>query len=96
MRVRTRGRAGLRRLSTGGFRLRLGYPGALQDADGTNETLNVDLSTSYEVNDHLTISLEGLNLTDEANDQFTDTHANRVVVYTHTGRQVFLGARYKF
>ncbi|HEU5136837.1 MAG TPA: TonB-dependent receptor [Steroidobacteraceae bacterium] len=68
----------------------------IQDADGTNETLNVDLSTSYEVNDHLTISLEGLNLTDEANDQFTDTHANRVVVYTHTGRQVFLGARYKF
>jgi iron complex outermembrane receptor protein len=60
---------------------------AIQDADGTNETLNVDLSTSYEVNDHLTISLEGLNLTDEANDQFTDTH---------TGRQVFVGARYKF
>jgi outer membrane receptor protein involved in Fe transport len=30
----------------------------------------VDLSTSYELNDHLTISLEGLNLTDEANDQF--------------------------
>jgi len=68
----------------------------IQDADGTNETLNVDLSTSYEVNEHLTISLEGLNLTDEANDQFTDTQTNRVVVYTHTGRQVFLGARYKF
>lgn len=68
----------------------------IQDADGTNETLNVDLSTSYEINDHLTISLEGLNLTDEANDQFTDTQTNRVVVYTHTGRQVFLGARYKF
>ena len=69
---------------------------AIQDADGTNETLNVDLSTSYEINDHLTISLEGLNLTDEANDQFTDTQTNRVVVYTHTGRQVFFGARYKF
>jgi iron complex outermembrane recepter protein len=68
----------------------------IQDADGTNESLNVDLSTSYEINDHLTISLEGLNLTDEANDQFTDTRTNRVVVYTHTGRQVFFGARYKF
>ena len=44
----------------------------------------------------LTVSLEGLNLTDEANDQFTDTVADRVVVYTHTGRQFFLGARYKF
>ena len=68
----------------------------IQDADGTNETLNLDLSTSYAFNDHLTISLEGLNLTDEANDQFTDTQSNRMVVYTHTGRQVFLGARYKF
>ena len=68
----------------------------IQDAEGTNETLNVDFSASYAINDHLTISLEGLNLTDEANDQFIDTQTNRVVVYTHTGRQVFLGARYKF
>ena len=68
----------------------------IQDAEGTNETLNVDFSASYALNDHLTISLEGLNLTDEVNDQFIDTTTNRVVVYTHTGRQVFLGARYKF
>jgi iron complex outermembrane recepter protein len=68
----------------------------IQDADGTNETFNLDLSASYALNDHLTVSLEGLNLTDEANDQFTDTLTNRVVVYTHTGRQLFLGARYKF
>jgi iron complex outermembrane recepter protein len=67
-----------------------------QDADGTNATLNVDLSASYSINDQLTLSLEALNLTDEANDQFTDTTSNRVVVYTHTGRQLFVGARYKF
>jgi TonB-dependent receptor len=67
-----------------------------QDADGTNETFNVDLSASYAFNDHVTVSLEGLNLTDEANDQFTDTVADRVVVHTHTGRQFFLGARFKF
>jgi iron complex outermembrane receptor protein len=68
----------------------------IQDAEGTNETLNVDLSASYQVNDHLTLSLEALNLTDEVNDQFIDTQTNRVVVHTHTGRQMFLGARYKF
>jgi iron complex outermembrane receptor protein len=67
-----------------------------QDADGTNETLNVDLSASYKLDEHLTLSLEALNLTDEANDQFTDTASDRVVVYGHTGRQLFLGARYKF
>ena len=69
---------------------------ALQDAEGTNETLNVDFSASYAITDSFTVSLEGLNLTDEVNDQFIDTHANRDVVYTHTGRQFFLGARYKF
>jgi iron complex outermembrane recepter protein len=68
----------------------------IQDADGTNETLNVDLSASYAFNDHFTVSLEALNLTDEVNDQFTDTASNRVVVYTHTGRQLFVGGRYKF
>jgi outer membrane receptor protein involved in Fe transport len=67
-----------------------------QDAEGTNETLNVDLSASYTLNDHLSFSLEGLNLTDEFNDQFIDSNSNRVVVYTHTGRQYFVGARYKF
>jgi len=68
----------------------------IQDAAGTNDTLNVDLSASYNINDHLTVTLEGLNLTDEFNDQFLDTNADRVVVYTHTGRQYFFGARYKF
>jgi len=88
--------------SSASFRNRYltGVPAAsaptIQDADGTDATLNVDLSASYSFNDHLAISLEGLNLTDEANDQFTDTDADRVVVYTHTGRQLFLGARYKF
>jgi iron complex outermembrane receptor protein len=68
----------------------------IQGAEGTNETLNLDLSASYALTDRLTVSLEGLNLTDEANNQFIDTDTNRLVVYTHTGRQVFLGARYKF
>jgi iron complex outermembrane recepter protein len=67
-----------------------------QDAEGTNETLFVDLSASYAINDNLTVSFEALNLTDEFNDQFIDTQADRLVTYTHTGRQFFLGARYKF
>jgi TonB-dependent receptor len=67
-----------------------------QDAEGTNETMFIDLSASYAFNDHLTVSLEALNLTDEFNDQFIDTDADRAVVYTHTGRQLFFGARYKF
>ncbi|HVF18063.1 MAG TPA: TonB-dependent receptor, partial [Steroidobacteraceae bacterium] len=68
----------------------------LQDAEGTNEALNVDFSASWNVTDSLTLTLEGLNLTDEWNDQFIDTAADRPVVYTHFGRQYFVGARYKF
>jgi TonB-dependent receptor len=67
-----------------------------QDAEGTNEALFVDLSASYQINDNLSVSFEALNLTDEFNDQFIDTETNRPVVYTHTGRQFFLGARFKF
>jgi len=67
-----------------------------QDAEGTNETLNFDLSASWNITEQLSLSLEGLNLTDEQNDQFIDTRANRVVVYSHTGRQLFFGGRYKF
>jgi iron complex outermembrane receptor protein len=67
-----------------------------QDAEGTNDTLFVDFSASYEFNDHMSVSFEAQNLTDEFNDQFIDTEANRSVVYTHTGRLLYLGARYKF
>jgi TonB-dependent receptor len=67
-----------------------------QDAEGTNSTLFVDFSAAYNFNDHLSVSLEAQNLTDEFNDQFIDTTADRGVVYTHTGRIVALGARYKF
>jgi TonB-dependent receptor len=68
----------------------------IQDAEGTNETLFVDFSASYAITEDFSVSLEGLNLTDEVNDQFIATDADREVTYTHTGRQFFLGARYKF
>lgn len=66
------------------------------NVEGTAETLTVDFSTSYAPNDKLTLTLEGLNLTDEANDQWVDSVGNRLSVYHLTGRQFFLGARYKF
>jgi TonB-dependent receptor len=66
------------------------------DADGYNETLNVDASFQYTLNEHLKLSLEGVNLTDEYQDQFNDIAANRVSVYHHTGREILLGVRYTF
>ncbi|WP_269514529.1 TonB-dependent receptor [Brevundimonas subvibrioides] len=62
---------------------------------GTNETLNFDAQASYNITDALKVSIEGINLTDEFNDQYVDA-SNRLNVYSHTGRQVFAGLRYTF
>ncbi len=51
---------------------------------------------SYKVNDKLEITLEGVNLTNEANDQFTSRERNSMVVNNVTGREYLLGLRYKF
>ncbi len=66
------------------------------DVEGTKATLSIDASLTYKLNDHWEMSLEGLNLTDEFNDQWIDSVGDRSVVYHHTGRQFLLGGRYKF
>ena len=66
------------------------------DVEGKNSTLNVDLSISYKINDKLEVTLEGLNLTNEANDQFISRARNSSVVYHVTGREYLVGMRYKF
>jgi TonB-dependent receptor len=65
------------------------------DVDGTNGTLNVDASFQYTWNDHLKFTVEGINLTDEFQDQFNDS-SNRVSFYHHTGREFLLGVRYTY
>lgn len=79
---------------------RAGYLTGVPAADGnsvagTNETLNFDAQASYAITPQLKASIEGINLTDEFNDQYVDAD-NRLNVYTHTGRQVFVGLRYTF
>ncbi|TNJ33314.1 TonB-dependent receptor [Arenimonas terrae] len=66
------------------------------DVEGTAETTTIDASASWKINDHLEVSIEGLNLTDEYNDQWIDSVGDRPSVYHHTGRQYFVGLRYKF
>ncbi|ALN63862.1 tonB-dependent receptor family protein [Lysobacter antibioticus] len=65
------------------------------DVEGTKGTTTIDMSASWKINDKLELTLEGLNLTDEYNDQWVDSLADRVSVYHHTGRQYFLGLRFK-
>ncbi|HET9445685.1 MAG TPA: TonB-dependent receptor, partial [Steroidobacteraceae bacterium] len=66
------------------------------DVEGTIETLNVDFSATWTVMPDLDITLEALNLTDEFQDQYVGSAADRLSYYHHQGRQFLLGARYKF
>ena len=66
------------------------------DVEGKNSSKNVDASMSYKVNENLDITLEGVNLTNEANDQFISRARNSSVVYHVTGREYLFGFRYKF
>ena len=66
------------------------------DIDGVRSTTTVDASASYAINKRLKLTFEGLNLTDEFNDQYTDSVRNSVYVYSHTGRQFNFGLRYSF
>jgi iron complex outermembrane receptor protein len=66
------------------------------DVEGTKGTTTVDFSASYQWNEQLEFTLEGINLTDEFDDQWIDSIGDRSSVYHHTGRQFFVGLRYKF
>jgi TonB-dependent receptor len=65
------------------------------DLEGTNGTQNIDMAAAYNLTDHVRLTFEGLNLTDEYSDQYIGSR-DSVVVYQHTGRQYFLGARVSF
>jgi iron complex outermembrane receptor protein len=66
------------------------------DVEGTAETLNVDFSSTYNFNEHFSVSLEALNLTDEVQDQWVDSIGDRLSFYHHQGRQYYVGARWKY
>jgi iron complex outermembrane receptor protein len=64
------------------------------DVEGTKETMNIDMSVTYSLTDSLKLTFEGLNLTEEVDDQYIDSTADRLSYYHHTGRQYLLGLRY--
>jgi iron complex outermembrane receptor protein len=66
------------------------------DVEGTAETLNIDFSSTYNINDNFSVSLEALNLTDEVQDQWVDSIGDRLSFYHHQGTQYYLGARFKY
>ncbi len=66
------------------------------DMEGTIGTRNFDVSATWRLTDNMDLTFEGINLTDEANDQYVDSVGDRASVYHFTGRQYLAGFRYKF
>ncbi len=70
-------------------------PGANgNDVAGVNAATYVDASLFWNVTDRLTMTLEGVNLTNQAEDQFVDS-ADRVNSYSKSGRQLMAGVRWR-
>lgn len=72
-------------------------PGNGNDIRGKSSTFNLDFSASYEVTEQITVSFEAINLTDQFDERWVGTSDRKnLETYEHTGRQFFLGARYKY
>jgi len=63
------------------------------DQEGVNSTFNLDASLQYTVSDRIKISLEAVNLTNQAQYQYVDS-ANLLNVYHTTGREFLAGIRF--
>ncbi|HKE93612.1 MAG TPA: TonB-dependent receptor, partial [Povalibacter sp.] len=68
----------------------------VNDFVGSQDTLNVDASVSYDVNDNVTLSLEALNLTNQPDERWAYEDSQLVAGYRATGRQFFAGVRMRF
>ncbi|KHL24958.1 hypothetical protein PK98_13985 [Croceibacterium mercuriale] len=66
------------------------------DVSGVESTTFVDFSLSYRIIENLTLSLEGINLTNEPTVSYNDSVAQRVGDYLQSGRQFYAGVRYSF
>src|SRR5688572_493889 len=66
------------------------------DVEGKNSSTNVDASISYKVTKDVQLTLEGVNLTNEVNDQFISRARNSAVVYSVTGREYMAWGRATF
>ena len=65
------------------------------NSQGYNSTLNIDASVQLTLTKQVKLTFEGINLTDEFQDQYNDT-SNLLSVYHHTGREFLAGFRFNY
>jgi iron complex outermembrane receptor protein len=68
----------------------------INDFAGSEATTNVDGSFSYVINRNASLSIEGLNLTNQTSNRFAYDGNPVVTQYASTGRQINVGFRLSF
>lgn len=66
-----------------------------QNLSGYEGTLYVDMSAHYKLLDNVQLTLNGVNLTNQAEKQYSDS-SKRLYVYTRSGRTLSIGVRADF
>lgn len=66
------------------------------DVTGKHSVRNVDFNMSYQVNKKLSLTFEAINLLDTPDYRYVDSQLQLPDRYTVTGRQYYVGARYRF
>lgn len=75
----------------------VGFDSAASGVHGQSGTTILDASVRYKINDHFEVSLEGSNLTNQAQESWVaNPNLQLPLEYSKTGRQYLLGVRYKF
>jgi TonB-dependent receptor len=65
----------------------------INDFIGSKATRNIDASVTWQATDWLSVSIEGLNLTNQTEDRWAYAQEPLVTQYSSTGRQIFAGFR---
>ena len=65
------------------------------DVRGKAATHNLDFQATYNINKQVSVSLQGINLTDQADDRWISSTRDSSESYDHFGRQYYLGVTYK-
>lgn len=74
-----------------------GFNSEANGVHGQSGTTVLDASIRYKISDRMEVSLEGSNLTNEAQESWVSNPAVQLPLeYSETGRQYLLGLRYKF
>ncbi|WP_449446815.1 TonB-dependent receptor [Thermomonas brevis] len=74
-----------------------GFNSEADGVHGQSGTTMLDASLRYRINDHMDVSLEGSNLTNEAQESWVaNPSLSLPLEYSQTGRTYMLGVRYKF